>query len=275
MMTTYEQRFADKYGPWALVTGAAQGIGSAYAEALARRRLHVVLVDVQELPLRQVAEQLRRRYGVETRPLVVDLSRPGFADLIAEQTADMSVGLLVSNAALGQVGPFLNERVEDLQLAIDINCKAPALLVHMFGKQMIARGKGGIILMASGTAYHGNPFVAHYAATKAYNLILGEGLWYEFRQHGVDVLAYTPGPTNTPGLRKSVPGLREGVSVGAIKLPAEAAEAALRALGRGPSAARDLRMQLQIAFKTRVLGRRKAIEVFGDRQAKLRRTRPS
>ena len=138
---------------------------------------------------------------------------------------------------------------------------------------MVKRGKGGIILMASGTAFYGNPFVANYAATKAYNLVLGEGLWYELRQHGVDVLAYIPGPTNTPGLRKSQPKLKEGVAVGPIKLPAETAEAALNALGKAPSAARDLRMTLQIALTTRLFTRRKVIQLFGDRLSRLRRTR--
>lgn len=264
--------FRDKYGPWALVTGAAQGIGSAYAEALAQRGLKVVLVDKQEGLVRKVAEDLRQRYGVETRAVTVDLAAPNFIATVCQHTEDVAVGLLICNAALGTVGPFLDEPLEDLQLAIAINCTAPALLARVFGKHMADRGRGGIIFMASGTAYYGNPFVASYAATKAYNLILGESLWYELRDCGVDVLAFIPGPTNTPGLRKGRPGLKEGVEVGMIKLPSRAAEAALQALGHAPTAARDLRMTLQIALTTRILPRRKVIARFGSRLAMLRRT---
>lgn len=265
--------FRDKYGPWALVTGAAQGIGAAYADALAARRLNLVLVDKQEEPLRRVCDELGRRTGVETRAVPVDLSTANFIETVREQTADVVVGLLICNAALGTVGPFLDERQEDLQLAIDINCKAPVILAQTYAKPMAERGKGGIIFMASGTGYYGNPFCANYAATKAYNLILGESLWYELRDCGVDVLAYVPGPTNTPGLRKSRPGLKEGMTVGMVKLPAQAAEAALEALGKAPSTARDWRMKLQIFVMTRILGRRQAIETFGKRLSKLKRTR--
>lgn len=267
------QTFALRYGPWALVTGAAQGIGSAFAELLAQRGLNLLLVDKQEAELSEVVGTLRRRYEVQAKAVIVDLARPDFVDIVNAQAADLAVGLLICNAALGQVGPFLSESLESLQSAIDINCKAPAILAHTFGTQMAQRGQGGIILMASGTAFYGNPFVAHYAATKAYNLVLGEGLWYELRQRGVDVLAYIPGPTNTPGLRKSQPKLKEGVAVGMVKLPAQTAEAALNALGKGPSAARDLRMRLQVAIATRLVPRRKIIELFGDRLSRLRRTR--
>jgi short-subunit dehydrogenase len=267
------QEYALRYGPWALVTGAAQGIGSAFAELLAGRGLNLLLVDKQEAELQVVAAALRERYGVQTRPVIVDLARADFIDTVRAETADLSVGLLISNAALGQVGPFLSENVDSLQAALDINCRAPAILAHVFGTQMAQRGQGGIILMASGTAFYGNPFVAHYAATKAYNLVLGEGLWYELRQRGVDVLAYIPGPTNTPGLRKSQPTLKEGVAAGMVKLPVQTAEAALNALGKGPSAARDLRMTLQVAVATRLLPRRKIIEIFGDRLSRLQRTR--
>ncbi|MFN8625922.1 MAG: SDR family NAD(P)-dependent oxidoreductase [Candidatus Binatia bacterium] len=270
---THGKQFRDKYGPWALVTGAAQGIGKAYVEALAQRGLRVILVDKQEEALRQVAEEQRQRYGIDTRAVIVDLAAPEFIATVCQHTEDVAVGLLICNAALGTIGPFLDEPLEDLRLAIAINCTAPALLARVFGKRMADRGRGGIILMASGTAYYGNPFVASYAATKAYNLILGEGLWYELRDCGVDVLAFVPGPSNTPGLRKGRPALKEGVEAGTIKLPSRAAEAALRALGRAPSATRDLRIALQIAFTTRILPRRKAIESFGGRLAMLQRTR--
>jgi uncharacterized protein len=264
--------FAERYGPWALVTGAAQGIGRAFAEGVARRGLHPILVDQQSEPLMRLADELHERHGVDARAVVLDLARRDFLELLRARTADAAVGLLVCNAAVGQVGPFLRERPEGLRLAIEVNCIAPALLAHAYGRAMAERGRGGIVFLASGSAFHGSPYVAHYAATKAYNLVLGEGLWYELRRQGVDVLAFVPGPTNTPGLRRSQPRLREGVAVGLVRLPGPTAEAALDALGTGPSATRDLAMRLRFALGARLLGRRRRIEAAGRRLAMLAET---
>ena len=118
-----------------------------------------------------------------------------------------------------------------------------------------------MILIASGTALHGSPNYANYAATKAFNLVLGESLWFELGAHGVDVLSFVPGPTNTPGMRKSLPRLREGVEVGPIRLPGPTAEAAIRALGKRASAAR------QRDHASRLAARRRAAEAAIDRQS--------
>jgi NAD(P)-dependent dehydrogenase (short-subunit alcohol dehydrogenase family) len=139
----------------------------------------------------------------------------------------------------------LEQNLDDLLLTTEVNCNATVILTHTFAKRMAAQGRGGIILMASGTALQGSPTFAHYAATKAHNLVFGEALWYELRAHGVDVLSFIPGPTNTPALRSQNPRLKEGVSVGPIQLPGPTAEAALRALGKGPCAARDARAFLE------------------------------
>jgi short-subunit dehydrogenase len=116
--------------------------------------------------------------------------------------------------------------------------------------------------VASGTALQGSPGYASYAATKAFDLVLGESLWHELHEHGVEVMAFVPGPTNTPGLRSTLPGLREGQSVGPIELPATTAEAALDALGSGPAAAREPEHQAALDARrratTRILARRRA-----------------
>jgi short-subunit dehydrogenase len=153
----------------------------------------------------------------------------------------------------------LEQNLDDLLLTTEVNCNATVILTHTFAKRMAAQGRGGIILMASGTALQGSPTFAHYAATKAHNLVFGEALWYELRAHGVDVLSFIPGPTNTPALRSQNPRLKEGVSVGPIQLPGPTAEAALRALGKGPCAARDAN------FRRRLANRRQAIEEMGER----------
>ncbi len=243
--------FREKYGPAAIVTGAAQGIGRAFADAIAARGLAVYLVDVQAEPVERAAREVEARFGVRARPVVVDLSRRDCLDRLRAAVPAQEIGLLVCNAAIGQEGPFLDEPLEAIARAIDVNCHASAALAHGFGGEMARRGRGGIILLASGTALQGSPRYASYAATKAFNLVLGESLWYELRDVGVDVLSFVPGPTNTPGLRRSLPSLKEGVAIGPIQLPGETAEIAIRALGRAASASRQRDHAAQLAARRR------------------------
>jgi len=244
-------RFRERYGPAAIVTGAAQGIGRAFADAIAARGLAVHLVDVQAEPLTRAAREVEERFGVRATALPVDLSRRDCLELVRAAVGPVEIGLVVCNAAIGQEGPFLDESLDALHRAIDVNCHAAVALTHGFGAEMARRGRGGIVLIASGTALQGSPRYANYAATKAFNLVLGESLWYEFRDQGVDVLSFVPGPTNTPGLRRSVKGLKEGVAVGPIGLPAETAERAVEALGRAASASRQADHVAQLAARRR------------------------
>lgn len=257
MKETEQGRFAAKYGPWALVTGAAQGLGAAFADAVAGRGVNVVLVDLQRERVAAQAQAVQRAYGVATRAIVADLARRDFMTPLREQTAGLEIGLLVCNAGIGRQGEFLQQDAAAMLQEMDVNCAAPLLLAHGLGRDMAARGRGGIVFVSSGSALQGSPVFASYAATKAYDLVLGEALWYELREHGVDVLSFIPGPTNTPGLRSGHPELREGMSTARIKLPAPTAEAALRALGRGPVAARDA------DFRRRLGRRRAAVERMG------------
>lgn len=243
--------FRARYGPAALVTGAAQGIGRAFADAIAARGLDVVLVDVKAEEVARAAQEVEAGFGVRAIAVCVDLARRDCAELVRAAVPDLEIGLVVCNAAIGQEGPFLDEPLAAIHRAIDVNCHAAASLTHAFGGEMAHRGRGGIILISSGTALQGSPHYASYAATKAFNLVLGESLWYEFRDHGVDVLSFVPGPTNTPGLRSSVRGLKEGVAVGPIRLPAETAECAVAALGRAASAARQAGHSAQLAARRR------------------------
>ncbi len=246
------KRFRDRYGPWALVTGAAQGIGRAFAEALATRGLHVVLVDVQAQAIAAAAREIAALHRVETRSLAADLSDRESIDRVLARVDDLEIGLAICNAAIGQEGPFLEEPLDALHRAIDLNCGAAVALTRALAPGMVERGRGGLILIASGTALQGSPNYANYAATKAFNLSLGESLHYELKEQGVDVLSYVPGPTNTPGLRSSLPGLKEGVEVGSIRLAGPTAEAALKALGARASAARQPEHSRRLAARRRM-----------------------
>jgi uncharacterized protein len=224
---------SERYGPWAIVAGASEGLGEAFARALAEARLNLVLVARRQALLDEVAAHLCATHRVEARPIPLDLGLPDAASRLAEATRGLDVGLLVYNAAFAPVGNFLELLPEDHQRVIAVNCSTPVLLCREFGQRMAARGRGGILLMSSLAGLHGSPGISHYAATKAYNLILAEGLWAELRSRGVDVLGCCAGATLTPGYRSN-PAPRRLV-MPPVMHPDEVVRQALGALGRRPS----------------------------------------
>jgi short-subunit dehydrogenase len=234
------ENFSEKYGPWALVTGAAEGLGAEFARQVAATGIATVLVDVQIEKARAQAEAIAREFGVETRAIECDLADPSFMSTLEGQVSDIEVGLLICCAGYGTVGPFLSTPLETMKRMTQINCTATLELSHHCASAMAERGRGGIILIASTSAYAGAPYVANYAATKAYDLSLGEALWYELAPHGIDVLAFSPQGTNTPGFRRGMPSLKEGETMEGVMLPSEAVEVALGGLGRLASLRPDL-----------------------------------
>jgi len=261
--------FRERYGPWALVTGAASGIGAEFARLLAERGFRLLLLDVDEPGLKEHAAALAEANGVEIVPLVADLSQPDFLSGVEPALEGRDLGLLVCNAGIGSAGPFQSTPLEQMRRAIDINCRATLELSYRVVPDLIARGRGGLILLASDSAFQGTPYVANYAGTKAYNLVFGESLWYELAPHGVDVLAFAPGGTNTPGLRRGSPAIREGETPPGVMLAGPTALAALEALGKTPSARPDWRNRVDTFIQTRLLSRRRAIQRFGKRLAHM------
>ena len=187
--------FASRYGPWAVVAGASEGMGAEFARQLSARGLKVVLIARRE----QVLTELARTLPGETRCLALDLAQPDAAAQIAAATAELDVGLLVYNAALSPIGPFAEQSLEENLRALDVNVRTPTALAHHFVPRLIKRGRGGLVLLSSLTAFQGSPFVATYGATKSYNLALAEGLWAELRGTGVDVLSVCAGATGRRG----------------------------------------------------------------------------
>jgi len=117
--------------------------------------------------------------------------------LILPATESLEVGLLVNNAGFGLAGNFLGHDLKRELALLDVNCRAPVILTHEFGRRMAQRKRGGIIFVSSVSAYLATPFEASYAASKVYELSLAESLWYELKKHGVEVLALCPGSTET------------------------------------------------------------------------------
>jgi short-subunit dehydrogenase len=221
-----QDRLRTRYGPWAVVTGASDGIGRAFAECLAGAGVNLVLAARRQEVLESLCAELTKTHGIETRAVAVDLGRPEGIETLLGETRSLDVGLLVAAAGFGTSGPFVEANLRSELEMIDVNCRAVAALSHVFGRRFVERGRGGMVLMSSLVAFQGVPRAANYAATKAYVQSLAEGLQRELSSHGVDVLASAPGPVNS-GF-----AARASMTMGLAQTPAEVAIATLAALGR-------------------------------------------
>jgi short-subunit dehydrogenase len=195
--------FAAKYGPWALVAGASDGVGAAFAEALAERGVNVVLLARRQAVLDQVAAGIGSRTSAQTRILAVDLAQPDAASVIAATTKDLEIGFLVYCAGADpNYEPFLDNPIEAAEAMVQRNCMVPMQLCHHFAPAMVKRGSGGIVIFGSGAGLAGGPNMVAYGASKAFDMVFAEALWAELHDKGVDVLGLILGKTNTPALRQ-------------------------------------------------------------------------
>jgi short-subunit dehydrogenase/steroid 5-alpha reductase family enzyme len=257
--------FREQYGPWAVIAGASVGLGEAFARRLASHGLNLVLLARGQAALETLASDLRAAHGIEARTLAVDLARPDLLPLVQGFTAQLEVGLLVYNAAFSTIGPFLDHPVEEHLRVIDVNCRAPLVLSHHFGRAMTARRRGGVVLMTSTAGSQGGPWIAAYAASKAFNSILAEALWEELAGQGVHVVACRAGATRTPGYAASKPR----PSRVPLLDPNRVAEKTLACLGRGPSVVPGAFYRFSAFIMERLLPRRTAIRIMGRATRKL------
>jgi uncharacterized protein len=220
------QSFVQKYGPWAVVTGASDGIGRAFAEELGALGMNVALVARRGDRLQQLAGEISQRRGVQARVIAADLSAAEGRATMEQGTSDLDVGLLVAAAGFGTSGPLLSANLDVERNMLNVNCFAVLEQSVVFGQRLAKRGRGGIILMASLLGWQGVSGAAHYAATKAYVQSLAEGLHRELAFKNVDVLASAPGPVNS-----GFAG-RADMRMGNADTPATVAKASLQALGR-------------------------------------------
>lgn len=254
--------FVDRYGSWAIIAGASEGAGAEYADQLAARGINVVLVARRPELLRSLANELSTTYKIRTKVLALDLADIGAAEQIVQQTMDLDVGLLVYNAAYATVGPFLEQSMDAHMKEIHTNVHSPLKLVYLLSQRFLDRGSGGILLMASLSAFQGSPYISTYTATKAFLLTLGEGLWEEWRTRGVDVLVCVSGAMRTPSYLASRPENTGGLSDRTLE-PARVVREALSALGRQPYVIPG-RMNRFVSFVMRhLLPRRLAVMYMG------------
>jgi uncharacterized protein len=221
--------FKDKYGPWVLVVGGSEGIGSAFARKLAERGLNLVIVARKPGPLEETAAHIRT-LGVEVRTLSVDISEPRTAlKDIRKITDPLEIGFLLYMAGANLTrGIFPDVDLELARKVVAMNVDGQMEFTHHYAGLMKARGKGGIVLVGSLAGYVGSPMISHYAAAKAFSRIFSEALWFELKPFGIDVLHLNVSFTATPAM------VRLGWDISAAEDPEDVAEDGINHIADGP-----------------------------------------
>ncbi|MCL2410166.1 MAG: SDR family NAD(P)-dependent oxidoreductase [Treponema sp.] len=269
-------RFWTQYGPWALVAGGSDGLGAAFAEALALRGINLVLMARQKDRLEAAADELRKKYAVDVITFAVDLAdyektKKLINDLLsnpeefAAAKLPVSIGLLVYNAAFAPIGLFENTSEEHLSLAAAVNVRTPLLLAKLLSAPMIQNKRGGIVLMSSLAGMQGSPKLAAYSATKSFNAVLAEALWKEFLPHGVDVIGSCAGAILTPGYRQAA---KKKAAPGALTAE-KVAEKTLNALGKQPIVVPGFVNKIAKFVLTKVLTKKAAIDIMDKNTGSL------
>lgn len=254
------KNFNQKYGPWAIVTGATSGIGRAISLQLAQQGMSIVAVARNESNLSGLKAMLETTYAISVETIAEDLSKPGSIQTINQQTHHLDIGLLVANAGIENNGLFIENdiNIEDRLLALNVT--SVMKLSHLFGNRFSQRGKGGILLTSSLFGYQGVPYLSSYAASKAYVLSLGEALNVELKPFGVDVTVLSPGLTKT--------AMVENMAVDFNKMPITShapeyvAKIGLSALGSKATVVPGLINKIY-AWENRLIPRSWPVKLFG------------
>jgi uncharacterized protein len=260
----------EKYGNLALIAGASEGIGAAMSEHLASQGLDLVLVARRKEPLEVFANSLSKKHNIKTYCIVCDLTDANATRFIKESLQGKEINVLVYNAAISYIGPFENNTLEQQQHISYANMITPMNMLKVFGEPMLRKKKGAVILMASLAGFQGSGFLSAYGATKAFNRVLAEGLWYEWRNKGVDVVACCAGATSTPNFINTKP---EKASLFAPKVqsPEEVVSECFKKLGKQPSFVSGTGNKIASFFMQKILPRKMAITIMGDTTRKMYR----
>lgn len=228
-MKTKDGLFKQYYGPRAIVAGASEGLGSAFARSLAARGVNLLLLARREELLQELKRNLELEFSISVQIMKIDLADMNEVESLITNLRE-DYGLLVYNAAYAPISRFSELDRQSLLNVTQVNVQAPLLMTKSLTDKMRIRKKGGIILMSSLSGFQGGPGLSAYSASKAFNTVLAEGLWAEFHKEGIDVMACCAGAVRTPGYlaaskSKEAPGTLN---------PEDVAEQTLRALGKGP-----------------------------------------
>jgi short-subunit dehydrogenase len=240
---------ADRYGGWALITGASAGLGAEFARALARDGVPCALSARREDRLRALADELTSTHQVETRVIPADLANPAEVDRLADAVGDLDIGILVNNAGFGHAGRFEKLDLDRLRAMIEVNCAAPVALTSRLLPKLRERERRAIVITGSVAGRVPMPLHGVYSATKAFDLLFGEALAVELAEQGIDVLVLEPGPTETEFQAAAGEVAHSGES------PVDVVAVAFEALGRQPSVVSGWKNWLRAVAATRLFPR--------------------
>ena len=217
-----------------LITGASTGIGAAFARKLAARGRNVLLVARSEDKLIALCNELGRLTSIRAQYVALDLQQPDAGAQLFEETKkrELEIEMLINNAGFGSMGDFAKLDLDRELDIIQLNIRSLVDLTHRFLQPMRERKRGTIINVASTAGFQAVPYMATYAASKAFVLSFSEALWDENRAHGVHVMALCPGVTETNFFEAA--GI-DRPPMRTIQTPEEVVETALRALNRQKS----------------------------------------
>lgn len=257
-----------KYGPTALVAGASEGLGAAFATYLASEGMDVILAARRREPLQKLASTLENKYKVSAGFITCDMTELNATDQVQQQLGDKEINLLVYNVGLSYIGRFEQNSIDNHQKIACSNMLTPLTMLHVFGDAMLKKGHGAIIMMGSLAGFQGSGFLSVYAATKAFNRTLAEGLWYEWKYRGVDVIACCAGATSTPNFMNTKPG-DAGFFAPRIQTPEEVVEECFKHLGKCPSFISGTGNKIASFIMQKILTRKMAINIMGDTTRKI------
>ena len=252
-----------RYGKTALIAGASEGLGAAFSTYLAAAGMDVVLVARRPEPLEKLAADLRTKYAVTAICIAIDLSAADATAQIIQALDGRHIDLLVYNAALSHIGPFEQNAMEENDKIARVNMLTPMNMVQALGSQMLQQGRGAVVLMASLAGFQGSGFLSVYGATKAFDRTLAEGLWYEWRGRGVDVIACCAGATSTPNYINTQPG-KSSPFAPRVQAPEEVVKECFEKLGHVPSFVTGTGNKLAAFFMHRLMPRSMAVRIMGD-----------
>jgi len=220
--------------PLALITGASSGIGVELARIFASEHFDLVLVARRKTLLDELSDALAKAHKTRCTVIACDLTEAGALDSLMASLPEHPIDVLVNNAGVLSMGEFSSSPLERQLEQIQLNVLALTALTHRCLPAMLERGQGRIMNLASVAAFQAVPFLAVYAATKAYVLSFSEALSEELRGSGVSCTAVCPGFTDTPMLRgrkdpqRPIPQLPLGLIADPSAVAREAFEAVMK-----------------------------------------------